>query len=112
MKVAVITTTFLDFQAKSKGDSARYRLLKGRHTRQMWMMEMIYTRNGMAWGDHKRAFSFATFYGLAESGNTTDRWAKKRRPGAVWESWERAKRLGLGSEVGNCSTYLPVCICM
>jgi hypothetical protein len=67
-------------------------------------------RHGM--GDHKRAFSFATFYGLAELGNTTDRWAKKRRPGAVWESWERATRLGLGSEVGNCSTCLPVCICM
>jgi hypothetical protein len=79
----------------------------------MWMMEMIYTRNGMAWGDHKRAFSFATFYGLAESGNTTDRWAKKRRPGAVLGKLgtsEQTTKAGL--RVGNCSTYLPVCICM
>jgi hypothetical protein len=61
----------------------------------MWMMEMIYTRNGMAWGI-KRAFSLQRFMGWKNC-ERIDRWAKNRRPSAAWENWNE-KRLGLGSK--------------
>jgi hypothetical protein len=44
-------------------------------------MEMIYTRNGMAWGLIGRFPG--NVYGMRELG-ATDRWAKERSPGAVW----------------------------
>jgi hypothetical protein len=43
----------------------------------MWMMEMIYTRNGMAWGLIGRFHG--KVYGMQELG-ATDRWAKERGP--------------------------------
>jgi hypothetical protein len=68
----------------------------------MWMMEMIYTHNGMAWGI-KRAFSLQRFMGWKNC-ERIDRWAKNRRPSATWENWNE-KRLGLGSK---SETTLPI----
>ena len=48
----------------------------------MWMMEMIYTRNGMAWGSNNGRFR-GSVYGMEELG-TTDRWAKENRPAALF----------------------------
>jgi hypothetical protein len=77
----------------------------------MWMMEMIYTRNGMAWGSNNGRFR-GSVYGMEELG-TTDRWAKEREPGAVWDrtkernskGWARGSETTVpvtGMYVGSC----------